>query len=158
LYSQVCLALAELSRRGLLPISRLAEVVPFVIRGTEHQKDRDIHSQIMISEVVEPCELFYINSEKNLDFCKGILRSFSLDYFTVFMSRFLCIIFRQLRDASCYVLWAFARAYSPVDIKDFVPTIASALVCTACFDREGRADLMPLVFGAFIITVFVLVR
>eukprot|EP01065_Artemidia_motanka_P003693 TRINITY_DN11750_c0_g1_i3.p1 TRINITY_DN11750_c0_g1~~TRINITY_DN11750_c0_g1_i3.p1 ORF type:complete len:947 (+),score=310.58 TRINITY_DN11750_c0_g1_i3:949-3789(+) len=43
---------------------------------------------------------------------------------------------RHVRDAGCYVCWAFARAYSPQDLVEYVSTMAAALLCTACYDRE----------------------
>ncbi|OQV19145.1 Tubulin-specific chaperone D [Hypsibius exemplaris] len=42
----------------------------------------------------------------------------------------------QVRDAGCYVCWAFARAYEPKDLSQFVADIAKTLVLTALFDRS----------------------
>lgn len=42
----------------------------------------------------------------------------------------------NIRDAACYMCWAFARAYNPSDLKPFVVNIASALLITTSFDRE----------------------
>ncbi|XP_078610287.1 tubulin-specific chaperone D-like [Branchiostoma floridae x Branchiostoma japonicum] len=42
----------------------------------------------------------------------------------------------HVRDAACYVCWAFARAYEPEEIKPYVQQIASALIITAVADRE----------------------
>lgn len=42
----------------------------------------------------------------------------------------------NVRDAACYVAWAFARAYAPEVMRTHVPALASALVTTALFDRE----------------------
>ncbi|KAJ8318891.1 hypothetical protein KUTeg_003982 [Tegillarca granosa] len=42
----------------------------------------------------------------------------------------------HVRDAACYVCWAFARAYDPQEIKPYVTKIAIALVKTSIFDRE----------------------
>jgi hypothetical protein len=42
----------------------------------------------------------------------------------------------HVRDAACYVLWAFARAFEPFIIEPFVQDIASSLVITMVFDRE----------------------
>ncbi|XP_033630444.1 tubulin-specific chaperone D-like [Asterias rubens] len=42
----------------------------------------------------------------------------------------------HVRDAACYVCWAFARAYDPKDIQDHVNNLASALIITTVFDRE----------------------
>lgn len=41
-----------------------------------------------------------------------------------------------MRDACCYVFWAFARAYAPEIIKPFVQEIAQNLVVVSVFDRE----------------------
>lgn len=42
----------------------------------------------------------------------------------------------HVRDAACYVCWAFARAYSPQVMKPHVANLASSLVITSLFDRE----------------------
>ena len=42
----------------------------------------------------------------------------------------------HVRDASCYVCWAFARAYSPTVLKPYVRALSVALVLTSLFDRE----------------------
>lgn len=42
----------------------------------------------------------------------------------------------HVRDAACYVCWAFARAYSPVIIRPFVRELADAMIVVALFDRE----------------------
>ncbi|KFB46964.1 AGAP004782-PA-like protein [Anopheles sinensis] len=43
---------------------------------------------------------------------------------------------QNIRDAACYMSWAFARAYHPSVLQPFVERIASALLVTAVFDRE----------------------
>uniref|UniRef100_A0AAR2JC99 Tubulin-specific chaperone D n=1 Tax=Pygocentrus nattereri TaxID=42514 RepID=A0AAR2JC99_PYGNA len=47
-----------------------------------------------------------------------------------------CSLGSNVRDAACYVCWAFARAYDPSELKPYVNQIASALVITAIFDRN----------------------
>ncbi|XP_050391441.1 tubulin-specific chaperone D [Patella vulgata] len=42
----------------------------------------------------------------------------------------------HVRDAACYVCWAFARAYEPEEIKPFVNRIANGLIIATIFDRE----------------------
>lgn len=42
----------------------------------------------------------------------------------------------HVRNAACYVCWAFARAYEPSDMKPYVEDIARALVIVTIFDRE----------------------
>ncbi|KAE9421734.1 hypothetical protein Angca_007229, partial [Angiostrongylus cantonensis] len=42
----------------------------------------------------------------------------------------------NVRDAACYVLWSFARAYDPHDLTNYIETVARSLVCVALFDRE----------------------
>uniref|UniRef100_A0A8D8I1B7 Tubulin-specific chaperone D n=1 Tax=Culex pipiens TaxID=7175 RepID=A0A8D8I1B7_CULPI len=43
---------------------------------------------------------------------------------------------QNIRDAACYMSWAFARAYHPTVLAPFVERIAAALLVTAVFDRE----------------------
>lgn len=47
-----------------------------------------------------------------------------------------CSVGANVRDAACYVCWAFARAYDPQEMKPFVNQLASSLVITAVFDRN----------------------
>ncbi|XP_060524658.1 tubulin-specific chaperone D [Cylas formicarius] len=42
----------------------------------------------------------------------------------------------HIRDAACYVCWAFARAYEPRDLAPYVQDIASTLLVVTCFDKE----------------------
>ncbi|XP_036079778.1 tubulin-specific chaperone D isoform X3 [Rousettus aegyptiacus] len=47
-----------------------------------------------------------------------------------------CSVGANVRDAACYVCWAFARAYEPRELQPFVADIASALVIVTVFDRN----------------------
>ncbi|KAI5607304.1 tubulin-specific chaperone D [Silurus asotus] len=47
-----------------------------------------------------------------------------------------CSLGWNVRDAACYVCWAFARAYEPKELELYVNQIASALVIAALFDRN----------------------
>lgn len=84
-----CLALAELTRRGLLLPDRLAEVVPIIQRAIHFDVLRGQHS-----------------------------------------------VGAHVRDAACYVCWAFARAYSPLVMRPFISSLASAMLITSLYDRE----------------------
>lgn len=42
----------------------------------------------------------------------------------------------QVRDAACYVAWAFARAYDPSLMQSHVSVLAQSLLTMAVFDRE----------------------
>ncbi|KAI9099501.1 tubulin folding cofactor D C terminal-domain-containing protein [Phlyctochytrium arcticum] len=42
----------------------------------------------------------------------------------------------HVRDAACYVIWSFARAYAPETMTDHVMNMARALVVVAVCDRE----------------------
>ncbi|KAF5397755.1 tubulin-specific chaperone D [Paragonimus heterotremus] len=42
----------------------------------------------------------------------------------------------NVRDAACYVCWAFARAYNARDFAPYVREVANALVLVSLFDRE----------------------
>lgn len=84
-----CLALAELSRRGLLLPERLEEVIPIIERAMHFDILRGQHS-----------------------------------------------IGAHVRDAACYVCWAFARAYSPTIMKPYIDQLSAAMLVTAVYDRE----------------------
>ena len=84
-----CLALAELSRRGLLLPQRFDRVIPITLKA--------LHYEVL----------------------KGSY-----------------VVGRHVRDAGCYVCWAFARAYSPADIASYAARVSSTLLSTACFDKE----------------------
>lgn len=43
---------------------------------------------------------------------------------------------QHIRDAACYMCWAFARAYEPIVLKPFVSRISAGLLITTVFDRE----------------------
>ncbi|NXS30951.1 TBCD protein, partial [Pomatostomus ruficeps] len=47
-----------------------------------------------------------------------------------------CSVGSNVRDAACYVCWAFARAYEPAELIPFIRHISSALVIAAVFDRD----------------------
>ncbi|XP_040606163.1 tubulin-specific chaperone D [Mesocricetus auratus] len=47
-----------------------------------------------------------------------------------------CSVGANVRDAACYVCWAFARAYEPQEMTPFVTAISSALIIAAIFDRN----------------------
>jgi hypothetical protein len=42
----------------------------------------------------------------------------------------------HVRDAACYVAWAFARAYAPSVMAPHVMPLARGMLTAACFDRE----------------------
>ena len=42
----------------------------------------------------------------------------------------------HVRDAACYVCWAFARAYAPAVIEPFMGSLSQALVVASVYDRE----------------------
>ena len=41
-----------------------------------------------------------------------------------------------VRDAACYLCWAFARAYDPALLQPYVHQLAKALLVMTVFDRE----------------------
>ncbi|XP_056409176.1 tubulin-specific chaperone D isoform X2 [Hyla sarda] len=47
-----------------------------------------------------------------------------------------CSVGSNVRDAACYVCWAFARAYDPLMMKPYVNNIACGLIIAAIFDRD----------------------
>ena len=50
---------------------------------------------------------------------------------------FFHLLGAHVRDAACYVSWAFARAYSPAVLMPYVPNkLAPALLIVSVFDRE----------------------
>ena len=42
----------------------------------------------------------------------------------------------HVRDAACYVCWAFARAYAPSVLKPYMSTLSQSMVIACLFDRE----------------------
>ena len=42
----------------------------------------------------------------------------------------------HVRDAACYVVWSFARAYSPEIMKPHVQKLSNKLIVVSLFDRE----------------------
>ena len=47
-----------------------------------------------------------------------------------------CSVGSHIRDAACYVCWAFARAYDPEVLKPYIHEIATKLLVVTSFDRE----------------------
>ena len=84
-----CLAVAELSRRGLLLPHRLSAVLPFTLRALSFDVRASTHS-----------------------------------------------VGSHVRDAACYVIWAFARAYHASVLKPFAGELATGLLLLAVYDRE----------------------
>jgi hypothetical protein len=83
------LAVAELSRRGLLLPDKLETVVPNMIKALHFDK------------------------------LKGS-----------------CGVGIHIRDAACYVCWAFARAYTPTIMKKYIKELLMQLLIVSLFDRE----------------------
>jgi len=42
----------------------------------------------------------------------------------------------HVRDSACYVVWSFARAYSPEIMKPHIQTLSTKLINLSLFDRE----------------------
>jgi len=42
----------------------------------------------------------------------------------------------NVRDAACYVAWAFARAFDPLILQDYQVDLAKTLLKVTLFDRE----------------------
>ncbi|KAK8745723.1 hypothetical protein OTU49_000345 [Cherax quadricarinatus] len=47
-----------------------------------------------------------------------------------------CSVGSNIRDAACYLCWAFARAYHPDQMTTYVKQLATGLLIVALFDRE----------------------
>ncbi|KAG0343822.1 hypothetical protein BG004_004976 [Podila humilis] len=84
-----CLAIAELSRRGLLLPHRLTELIPWIIKALKFDIKRGAHS-----------------------------------------------VGSNVRDASCYVCWSFARAYTPEILDAHVRKLSNTLISVSVFDRD----------------------
>lgn len=84
-----CLALAELSRRGLILPSMLPSVIPFLWQALIFDSSRRQQS-----------------------------------------------VGANVRDAACYVCWAFARAYPPSAMSSFILELTKSLLITTLYDRE----------------------
>ena len=84
-----CLALAELSRLGVLLPSRLSIAFSALTAALKYDRRHGNHS-----------------------------------------------VGAHVRDAACYVAWAFARAYAPQIIAQHLPVLVEQILTTAIFDRE----------------------
>ena len=84
-----CLAVAELSRRGLLLPVRLNAAVPLTVRALHFDVRSAAHS-----------------------------------------------VGANVRDAACYCVWAFARAYEPAVLRPHAAVLARSLLLLAVYDRE----------------------
>jgi len=42
----------------------------------------------------------------------------------------------HVRDAACYVIWSFARAYAPEIMRPYVEQVSQNLILISLFDRE----------------------
>ena len=84
-----CLALAELSRLGVLLPSRLSAAFSALSAALKYDRQRGNHS-----------------------------------------------IGANVRDAACYVAWAFARAYAPQIISPHLPALVDRILTVAVYDRE----------------------
>lgn len=60
-----------------------------------------------------------------------LLQAFTYDEMKGYMS-----VGQHIRDAACYMSWAFARAYEPTVLEPFVQRISAGLIVTMVFDRE----------------------
>jgi len=66
------------------------------------------------------------------DSVEVVLRAMSFDK----RKHTMVVIGAQVRDAACYVCWAFSRAYSPEVLAPYIRPLTEAMLCTALFDRE----------------------
>lgn len=57
-------------------------------------------------------------------FCLSVVVPLILKALTYDEKRGACSVGSNVRDAACYVCWAFARAYEPTELKPFVNQIA----------------------------------
>eukprot|EP00605_Chrysophyceae_sp_TOSAG23-4_P001221 GSChrysophyteH1.ASY1.ANO1.1331.1 assembled CDS len=83
-----CLALAELTRRGLLLPERLQDAMPILEKAIHFDIVRGQHS-----------------------------------------------VGAHVRDAACYVCWAFARAYSPQVMRPFIKSMSASMLITCLYDH-----------------------
>ncbi|XP_058417962.1 tubulin-specific chaperone D isoform X6 [Diceros bicornis minor] len=117
-----CLALAELGRRGLLLPSRLADGA---VEGSSEVSEQE-------NDGIKPLKtLCAKDSGRRWPVVAVILKALTYEE-----KRGACSVGANVRDAACYVCWAFARAYEPQELKPFVAEISSALVIAAVFDRN----------------------
>ncbi|KAH0501777.1 Tubulin-specific chaperone D [Microtus ochrogaster] len=68
--------------------------------------------------------------------CTPMVVTVILKALTYDEKRGACSVGANVRDAACYVCWAFARAYEPQELTPFVTAISRALVIAAIFDRN----------------------
>ena len=91
-----CLTLAELGRRGLLLPQRLSQ-------GEQVCGVRGVVVITVTTPTVVPV----------------VLKALAYDE-----RRGACTVGAHVRDAACYVIWSFARAYQPHDLTPYVKDIA----------------------------------
>ena len=117
-----CLALAELARRGLLLPARLPEVVPIVAKAILYDVRRGAKGG---GNRANPMQ-----NDDRLKKCRHGVVSWMADLAGHNS------VGAHVRDAACYVCWAFSRAYSPQVMKPYVQQICEGMLVTSVFDRE----------------------
>jgi hypothetical protein len=105
-----CLALGELARRGLLLTHRLADIMPLVTKALLYD----------VKKGTRTC-----SGDSGFLSCLSCVRTLSGAH----------SIGAHVRDAACYVVWAFARAYDPLVMAPHVVELAPTVIITALFDR-----------------------
>lgn len=105
----ICLAIAEMARRGVVDRKAISSLLPWAIRVNDTRK----------------------SCFRNWLTFTVILQSLKFD-----LRRGAHSIGSNVRDAAAYLLWSLARATSPEILRPFALELAQTLVTVACLDRE----------------------
>lgn len=96
---------------------RLVEVIPFVTKALLY----DVKKGSEHNQLCDGCEFYQL---------KLAAGSHSIG--------------THVRDAACYVAWAFARAYEPSVMAPHVVELAPTLIITALFDRYSGSVVFKM--------------
>lgn len=115
---------------GTLPFQFADDVVQCVLElFTESESDAAWHgASLAIAELARRGLLLPTRLAETI---KAVLLALQYD-----VRRGSNSVGQHVRDAACYMCWAFARAYAPQVLRPYVLELAKGMIVTAIFDRE----------------------